>query len=84
MFRTIEKIKNSYKGVFVSSIISMISISLSDYMGVELLGFTKSPISSVVIAIIIGIVIGNSINLPNNLDNGLKFSTKEVLRFGYH
>ena len=82
MYGTIEKIKNSYKGVFVSSIISIISISLSDYIGVQLLGFTKSPISSVVIAIIIGIAIGNSINLPNDLDKGLRFSTKEILRFG--
>ena len=46
-------------GVLLSLIIALSAQYLSQYIGENLLGYKKSPISAVIIAIIIGMCLGN-------------------------
>lgn len=54
----------------------------ADFVGVSLLGFSKSPISAIMMAIVIGMVIANTIALPESVLTGLRFCTSTVLRVG--
>jgi len=69
-------------GLLAVSILTWVSIWLSKFIGVDLLGFNKSPISPVMIVIILGLALGSIVRLPKTLDLGLKFSVKKLLRLG--
>lgn len=69
-------------GLLLTIMFAWISIWLSDYIGVTLLGFQKSPISAVIVVVLLGLAIGNSIHLPGWLDQGFTFSMRKVLRLG--
>lgn len=58
------------------------SIWLSGYLGVNLLGFEKSPISPVMLALLLGIIIGAIVSTPKPLMPGIRFAVKKILRFG--
>ena len=69
-------------GLLVAVLLAWLSIWLSKYIGINLLGFDKTPISAVMLAIFLGLVIGAVIPLPQVLGPGLKFAVKKVLRLG--
>ena len=71
-----------FPGIVLSIFIACIGIFTSEYIGSELMGFDKSPISSIMLAIIIGLLIGNIMNIPRTLSSGIDFSIKRILRFG--
>jgi uncharacterized integral membrane protein (TIGR00698 family) len=73
---------NTIPGIILSLFVGLIGIFFSDYVGIEIMGFKKSPISSIMLAIIIGLFIGNIINVPNVFKPGIDFSIKRILRFG--
>jgi uncharacterized integral membrane protein (TIGR00698 family) len=54
----------------------------SGFLGVDVMGMEKSPISAVMMAILLGLIIGNVFPLPAWLKPGFSFSVKKVLRFG--
>lgn len=69
-------------GLVVASLLAWLSIWLSKFIGVNLLGFSKTPISAVTLAILLGIIIAAIIPLPAFLKPGLSFTVKKVLRLG--
>jgi uncharacterized integral membrane protein (TIGR00698 family) len=69
-------------GMLAVSVLTWISIRTSEFIGTELMGFDKSPISAVMVAIVLGLLTGAVIQLPKSLTPGLKFSVKKVLRLG--
>ena len=69
-------------GLLAVSVLTWLSIWLSNFIGEDLLGFKKSPISSVMIAVILGLSLASIVTLPKILDLGLKFSVKKLLRLG--
>ena len=69
-------------GLLVAISLAWLSIFISKYIGVNLMGFKKTPISAVMMAILLGIIIGNIIPLPKYLKPGLTFTVKKVLRLG--
>ncbi|MHA2399670.1 MAG: YeiH family protein [Promethearchaeota archaeon] len=84
-------LENSLFGVPISKIhtilpglvlLAIFSIWLSNFIGRELMGFDKSPISAVMICLILGLIIRNVFNLPEFLEVGFKFSVKKLLRLG--
>ncbi len=79
---TIDKAPLLLPGLLVALVLAWFSIWLSKYIGVNLLGFDKTPISAVMLAIFLGLVIGAAIPLPQVLGPGLKFAVKKVLRLG--
>jgi len=78
----ISKIHTILPGLVVVILLAIISMWLSDLIGVTLMGFEKSPISAVMICLILGLVIRNVFKLPNALNAGFKFSVKKLLRLG--
>jgi uncharacterized integral membrane protein (TIGR00698 family) len=71
-----------FPGLLAVSVLTWASIWLSKLIGVQLLGFEKSPVSPVMLAIILGLLIGVLVRIPKTLTPGLKFSVKKVLRLG--
>ena len=69
-------------GAIAVVILTWLSIWLSDFIGSDLMGFDKSPISPVMLAIILGLAVTSLVPLPGYLNPGLKFSVKKILRLG--
>ena len=69
-------------GAVVVALLTWLSIWLSDYIGRDLMGFDKSPVSPVMIAIILGLGISSLVRFPATLKPGIKFSVKKLLRLG--
>ena len=69
-------------GLVVTAGLAWLSIALSDFIGVQLLGFARSPISSGMMAILVGLLLGNLITLPAAIKPGLGFAVKKLLRVG--
>jgi uncharacterized integral membrane protein (TIGR00698 family) len=55
---------------------------LGKFIGETLLGFDKTPISSVMLAILLGLGISTAVPMPKVLRPGLSFAVKKVLRLG--
>ncbi len=79
---SVSKIHTILPGLVVVILLAVVSIWLSDFIGVTLMGFEKSPISAVMICLILGLVIRNAFKLPTALNVGFKFSVKKLLRLG--
>ena len=74
--------KNSIIGLFICVITALLSIQLSNYIGIKLLNLEKSPISPIIIAIILGLLISNSVKIIHNYSEGFAFSIKYLLKLG--
>jgi uncharacterized integral membrane protein (TIGR00698 family) len=79
---TINELPGLVPGMLAASILTWASIWLSNLIGVQLMGFDKSPLSPVMLAIILGLLIGMLIRIPEMLTPGLRFAVKKVLRLG--
>ena len=55
---------------------------LSHWIGVDLMGLEKSPVSAIMMAILLGIIVRNTITLPATFQPGIKFGLVRVLRLG--
>jgi uncharacterized integral membrane protein (TIGR00698 family) len=55
---------------------------LSEFIGIDLMGLPKSPISPIMMAILLGILVRNTITLPASFDAGIRFCLVRVLRLG--
>jgi uncharacterized integral membrane protein (TIGR00698 family) len=55
---------------------------LAHWLGVTLLGFSRSPISEITVAVVLGLVLRNTVGLPAIYERGLRLCGREVLRFG--
>lgn len=69
-------------GIILTLIIALVAQQTSHYLGENLLGYEKSPISSVIIAIIIGMFLGNLFPWFLNIEKGYEFVAKFILRLG--
>ena len=69
-------------GLFAAALLAWLTIWLSRFIGVNLLGFDKTPISAVMLGILLGLIISALTPIPAVLKPGLKFAVKKVLRLG--
>jgi len=69
-------------GVIAAVVMAWLSVRASTFLGVNLMGFEKSPISAVTVAVVLGLLVGNLFRLPAALKPGLTFSVKKLLRLG--
>ena len=75
-------VKHSLLGIFLCITTGLIAIFLSNLVGINLLGFNKSPISPIIFAIIIGLIINNLTVHAVKFDDGFKFCIKYLLKLG--
>ena len=74
--------KNTLVGLFICVITALLSIHISNYIGIDLLGLKKSPISPIIIAILLGSIASNSIKRIQSYTDGYLFSIKYLLKLG--
>lgn len=78
----IEDLPKLIPGILAVSVLAWASIWMSEFIGTQLMGFEKSPISPVLLAIVLGLLIGVIVRLPKTITPGLNFAVKKVLRLG--
>ena len=69
-------------GIILAFILYSISQGFNNIIGIELLGYTKSPISTAMIAILLGIFFGNFFKIRESFQKGLDFSKDYILKLG--
>jgi uncharacterized integral membrane protein (TIGR00698 family) len=73
---------NILPGLLLALLLAFAGQFLSEFIGIDLMGLPKSPISAIMMAIILGIIIRNTITLPASLQPGIRFGLVRVLRLG--
>ena len=74
--------KNTIIGVCICIITALLSVNISNFIGLNILNLDKSPISPIIIAIILGSLISNINNKINIYNGGFAFSIKYLLKLG--
>jgi uncharacterized integral membrane protein (TIGR00698 family) len=78
--------KNKYlvilPGIVLAFVLYSLSQGFNNIIGIELLGYEKSPISTAMIAILIGIFFGNIFKARESFQKGLDFTREYVLKLG--
>ena len=69
-------------GIVLAFVLYTLSQGLNNIIGIELLGYDKSPISTAMIAILIGILLGNIFQMRENFLLGIDFTQKYILKLG--
>ena len=69
-------------GIILAVILYSLSQGFNNIIGIELLGYSKSPISTAMIAIILGIFLGNFFGVRWGFQKGLDFTKDYVLKLG--
>ncbi len=69
-------------GIILAFILYSLSQGFNNIIGIELLGYSKSPISTAMIAIILGIFFGNFFRIRESFQKGLNFSRDYILKLG--
>ena len=69
-------------GIILTFVLYTLSQGFNNIIGIELLGYEKSPISTAMIAILIGIFFGNIFQVRSSFQKGLDFTREYILKFG--
>ena len=69
-------------GIILAFVLYSLSQGFNNIIGIELLGYTKSPISTAMIAILIGIFFGNIFKVRDSFQKGLDFTREYILKLG--
>ena len=69
-------------GLILALILAVAGQYLSEFIGINLMGLPKSPVSAIMIAILLGILIRNTVSLPASFQPGIRFGLVRVLRLG--
>ena len=69
-------------GIILAFILYSLSQGFNNIIGIELLGYDKSPISTAMIAILLGIFFGNAFKVRDSLQKGLDFTREYILKLG--
>ena len=69
-------------GVILAFILYSLSQGFNNIIGIELLGYSKSPISTAMISILLGIFFGNFFKVRDSFQIGLDFTREYILKLG--
>ena len=69
-------------GIILAFVLYTLSQGFNNIIGIELFGYTKSPISTAMIAILLGIFFGNIFTVRNSFQKGLDFTREYILKLG--
>jgi uncharacterized integral membrane protein (TIGR00698 family) len=78
-------LKKNFKtipGIILAFILYSFSQGLNNVIGIELLGYSKSPISTAMIAILLGLFLGSIFKIRQGFLIGLDFTQKYILKLG--
>ena len=66
-------------GIILAFVLYTLSQGFNNIIGIEILGYSKSPISTAMIAILLGIFFGNFFKIRESFQKGLDFSKEYIL-----
>ena len=69
-------------GIILAFVLYTLSQGFNNIIGIELLGYNKSPISTAMIAILLGIFFGNMFKVRDSFQKGLDFTREYILKLG--
>ena len=69
-------------GIILAFVLYTLSQGFNNIIGIELLSYSKSPISTAMIAILLGILFGNVFKIRDNFQKGLDFTKEYILKLG--
>ena len=69
-------------GIVLAFVLYTLSQGFNNILGIELLGYEKSPISTAMIAILFGMFFGNVFKMRESFIKGLDFTQKYILKLG--
>ncbi len=69
-------------GIILAFVLYTLSQGFNNIIGIELLGYSKSPISTAMMAILLGIIFGNIFKIRDSFQKGLDFTKEYILKFG--
>ena len=69
-------------GITLAFVLYTLSQGINNIVGIELMGYTKSPISTAMIAILFGMLFGNIFKIREIFLKGLDFTQKNILKLG--
>ena len=69
-------------GIILAFVLYSLSQGFNNIIGIELLGYNRSPISTAMIAILIGILFGNIFKVRESFQLGLDFTKEYILKLG--
>ena len=69
-------------GIILAFVLYTLSQGFNNILGIELLGYEKSPISTAMIVILLGMFFGNVFQIRESFLNGLDFTQKYILKLG--
>lgn len=69
-------------GIVLAFVLYSLSQGFNNIIGIELLGYDKSPISTAMIAILLGMLFGNIFKIRDNFVKGLDFTQSYILKLG--
>ena len=69
-------------GIILAFVLYTLSQGFNNILGIELLGYEKSPISTAMIAILLGMIFGNIFKIRESFLRGLDFTQKYILKLG--
>ena len=69
-------------GIILAFVLYTLSQGFNNIIGIELLGYEKSPISTAMIAILIGMCFGNVFKMREDFIKGLNFTQNYILKLG--
>ncbi len=69
-------------GIILAFVLYTLSQGFNNILGIELLGYEKSPISTAMISILLGMFFGNVFQIRESFLRGLDFTQKYILKLG--
>ena len=69
-------------GIILAFVLYTLSQGFNNIIGIELLGYSKSPISTAMIAILLGMFFGNIFKIRYGFQKGLDFTREIILKLG--
>ena len=69
-------------GIILAFVLYTLSQGFNNIIGIELLGYDKSPISTAMIAILLGMFFGNIFKIRDSFQKGLDFTKDYILKLG--
>ena len=69
-------------GIILAFVLYSLSQGFNNIIGIEILGYTKSPISTAMIAILLGMFFGNVFKVRDSFQKGLDFTREYILKLG--
>jgi len=69
-------------GIVLAFVLYSLSQGFNNIIGIELLGYDKSPISTAMIAILLGMLFGNIFKMRDDFVKGLDFTQSYILKLG--